>query len=812
MIEKITTFKIINNGITFLNSLEELEKTAAEFELPEGHIYDKDFLYLKVRAVSAGEYWGMNKNSDFFPEEELKQFYKTFLDAHVFKNHENKKSENAIGGVISSTWNDKMKYVELIIRIDRQLAPSIVRSFEKGTMTDVSMGCKIKHSICSICGNKAETKKEYCDHVKYERGKLYPDGRRVFEINIGPKFHDISAVLNGADKTAKAVELYEKTESLGKAASADTEYDLVSNGFKPYYETEEFRKIASEVKYDDFELFPERKISKKAKLQKIAEIKKIITGKVTAVANEKYNQEYLKEEDVDNTNKITELFYTDYWGDKETSDISNKLKDISEEKEIDKAGLFKRFLDILSIAGINISPLEFSEILNKLTDSYPKARSLSRSISDIVPAENIYNLLEKNEDIVKGLGENTSLDNAITLSIKISDKHKDIKVPELKNIGEVLKELSNKFDVKTEGLNESVDNDLMSIIEPFLGERSNHRSFALPRMIKIIKINKKPNFDNLDQFSLPIILKTASTNNIKESADMLAYSAYQNNKLDFICNEDYIKNIYKFANTLNYDNSFNAQVRETSGIEKNAAYDNFSAWTLGLPAVYGYSAAQRSRIENGDNVSAFNRYIATNPSNAYILQALFGPKAWKKAKSGANLVSGKVSDTVNLLKKTAIENDNSYLMEKEAEILGDFEVNHSIDIFNDPTIDAEMRRSYNDEEIKTIKAAAFLLESDDDLNAQLLLDKLNLSKDDINRYLNICENYLKIDISKQANAMGEILFDAGQDVLFNPKGASPLTSLPGNLLDGFIFYKLGQKLTGDSKQNNKINSENELAQ
>ncbi len=71
-------------------------------------------------------------------------------------------------------------------------------------MTDVSMGCRIDYSVCSICGNKAKTAAQYCAHINHQRGKVFDDGKKVYEINIGPKFHDISAVLNGADKVAKA--------------------------------------------------------------------------------------------------------------------------------------------------------------------------------------------------------------------------------------------------------------------------------------------------------------------------------------------------------------------------------------------------------------------------------------------------------------------------------------------------------------------------------------------------------------------------------------------------------------------------------
>jgi len=41
-----------------------------------------------------------------------------------------------------------------------------------------------------------------------------------------------------------------------------------------------------------------------------------------------------------------------------------------------------------------------------------------------------------------------------------------------------------------------------------------------------------------------------------------------------------------------------------------------------MPLTFGYSAAQRSRIKNGENVSSANRYIAENPANAFAVQML----------------------------------------------------------------------------------------------------------------------------------------------------------------------------------------------
>ena len=244
MFNKVTTFKIIESNV--LDS-PMLYKNASPTSLPEP--YDADFLYVRVRAVSAGEFWGPNRNADFFSEDELKSHYKTFLDAHVFKNHENKDVAKSIGRVLTADWNDEMKYVELLIKIDRKLAPSIVRGFEKGYTTDVSMGCRVKKTICSICGNEASTRAQFCSHVNKERNNIYPDGRRVFEYNISPSFHDISVVLKGADRTAKNLEIVASSyeDSLEKVASS-----VLSNPSPLYSEDILLSKCAEIHKLSEF--------------------------------------------------------------------------------------------------------------------------------------------------------------------------------------------------------------------------------------------------------------------------------------------------------------------------------------------------------------------------------------------------------------------------------------------------------------------------------------------------------------------------------------------------------------------------------
>jgi hypothetical protein len=60
--------------------------------------------------------------------------------------------------------------------------------------------CKVKYDVCSICGNRARNRREYCDDAKYRLGDFLPNGKRVFVWNPSPRFFDISMVRRPADK------------------------------------------------------------------------------------------------------------------------------------------------------------------------------------------------------------------------------------------------------------------------------------------------------------------------------------------------------------------------------------------------------------------------------------------------------------------------------------------------------------------------------------------------------------------------------------------------------------------------------------
>jgi hypothetical protein len=205
------------------------------------------YTYLHINAMTAGEYHGSNRNADFFPEENLKRYYKTFetTPAYVYRSHINKDPRKSYGKVIFSIYNERMHRVELICECPNELVEDITSRIEQGDFPTTSMACKTPADTCSICGNVARSRQEYCSHLKTELNRLYPDGRKVFAINDHPlTFFDISIVLRPADVNSSILKKVAYDASMGSAELADVE-GLTEDGF---HKRANIRKLAELIK------------------------------------------------------------------------------------------------------------------------------------------------------------------------------------------------------------------------------------------------------------------------------------------------------------------------------------------------------------------------------------------------------------------------------------------------------------------------------------------------------------------------------------------------------------------------------------
>lgn len=173
--------------------------------------------YLHILAMGAGEFYGANRNADYFPEATLIDYHNTFetSPAHIFRNHVNKNPEIAIGQVVFSVYNERMHRVELIAELWDDKAPDVVEKIAAGDWPKTSMACRTPFDVCSICGNKAKTREQYCEHLSEQLGKIYPDGRKVMALNLAPlKFFDISIVFRPADVTSAVLQKVASTDEV----------------------------------------------------------------------------------------------------------------------------------------------------------------------------------------------------------------------------------------------------------------------------------------------------------------------------------------------------------------------------------------------------------------------------------------------------------------------------------------------------------------------------------------------------------------------------------------------------------------------
>lgn len=197
--------------LQFVDPGQQMEKTASvqySTEIQDfvsGLEKKANRVYALVNALTAGEYFGPNKNGDYFPEDALRKHHKSFVDnGHVYSHHVNKDPKKSLGDILYSMYNDRMKRVELVISLktDHDKVKDLLEDLARGKMPATSMGTRVPYDVCSICGHKAKTRKHYCNHLKNNMNAILPDGRRVYANNLTPKFFDISIVTIPADPTS----------------------------------------------------------------------------------------------------------------------------------------------------------------------------------------------------------------------------------------------------------------------------------------------------------------------------------------------------------------------------------------------------------------------------------------------------------------------------------------------------------------------------------------------------------------------------------------------------------------------------------
>lgn len=200
----------------------QLQKIAADdFVFTVDVKPEKGYSFLHVITTGALETYGANNNADAFNKNAyefrgangkavqldggLEKYHNTFMKhGAVYRNHNNsKKGGTPQGDIIAETVNPVMNRGELIIKVANDNWHDDLEKLASGDMLWFSMGCGVPFDVCSICLNKAPTRQQYCEHLRYNPCGLDKEGHMVFAINDQPHFHDISEVGNNpADRIA----------------------------------------------------------------------------------------------------------------------------------------------------------------------------------------------------------------------------------------------------------------------------------------------------------------------------------------------------------------------------------------------------------------------------------------------------------------------------------------------------------------------------------------------------------------------------------------------------------------------------------
>ena len=174
-----------------------------------------DFLWVRARAIDADT---INENGDYFPWDEFikereitsskdgkkVQAFKTFEGCKVYANHENNDVEQAKGEVVFAELDPDNKCIWTTFFVDAQAWPQMARGIREGYLSDVSMGCSVEWSTCSICDNKATSEKEWClakgTSITMSDGSL----RSIEDIVVGDE------VMTHLGMTRRVLETFER--------------------------------------------------------------------------------------------------------------------------------------------------------------------------------------------------------------------------------------------------------------------------------------------------------------------------------------------------------------------------------------------------------------------------------------------------------------------------------------------------------------------------------------------------------------------------------------------------------------------------
>jgi hypothetical protein len=778
--DKLIPSEIREYEIYNVHSQNELVKVASgHTDLPDGFTFDQDCLYLWIRIVSAGEAYGPNKNGDYFPELELLKYYDTFKNAHTFKNHENKKVENAIGKIISVRWDPIMKCVEIFKSIDKKIAPEIARGYLKGYLTDVSMGCRVPYTICSVCGNKARKKSEFCEHVNLYRMQYLVNGERVFELNYEPNFHDSSTVLTGAERVAKAMMIIEAPPegvqpAFQKAASSRSGVTRYVRLYK-----EESEKVASYQEHIH-PLLLSADIQKTAAagfINKLAEIEKEITGKLLNIVS------------VPDANKEASAakmialikFLTDRRFDKDTvSSLGQTLVALAKSEKISQQRVFTIFLGIAELLGIELYPSELHGILSELTDAgLNKNLNISESNGeDLYPVE----LDEGAKQTMEATEQLPAFESPGSLvDLYQEGAHQEGMLRS--NPFEFMKAMMGQAESMDDHPPVHVVKIIRQTLSPFMPIRSALPDHALPRLAAILSgfnptiggVEARRDFDILA--------------NPQSLGDMLATFAYRNY-------QDMRPNMLR-TKFIRLAMQNDHQLEKIAGVVDRiktiseahpGGIGRGKLLLLGGGAIYGASAFQKSRRKHDQNLSDAENFLADRPGLITAGVVAGGKPLSKMIGQGGVLAAKGVLKSKEAIADLIKHTSDAHEFYNLVKIADSFSPGRYTAFGEDTLVKFASETGLSGEKTSALKMATLLSLADMEKEANEILAFYDLPDHAMGMFLKTATSTLGTEFEKAANDfMNNLMIDG----LISPHAMAG--TLPGRVIDSLLVSKLTKK-------------------
>jgi hypothetical protein len=135
-----------------------------------------------------------NNNSDIFPESELKKAARSWIGRPLCVDHKSDSVDGVRGIILDTYYDERRKQVVGLCALDKVNYPDLARKVMTGIVRYGSMGTAVSTSICTECGQKATTPKEYCNHITNKQA--------WGEINVGLNPIEYSLVVQPAEPGA----------------------------------------------------------------------------------------------------------------------------------------------------------------------------------------------------------------------------------------------------------------------------------------------------------------------------------------------------------------------------------------------------------------------------------------------------------------------------------------------------------------------------------------------------------------------------------------------------------------------------------